>query len=180
MQQRVAFVPPTSPGDSRYRGDHRRRGTRASCPLPVTVIAVTSTVKAVSGAVTSVISGSACVTDTVPAVTTGVGRPSLSRRARGPGLNPSLCWYHSLSNRLLARPKSRSTRAAPPATLELPSKAQLPSDPRLRPLSYPLRCARRVSRATEAAWPAVSTAPAVPRRARSDRDVHAVTKACAP
>ena len=48
----------------------------------------------------------------------------------------------------------------------------LPLDVRYSP-----RRARRVSRAAEAAWPALSTAPAVLRRACSERDVHAVTVA---
>jgi hypothetical protein len=65
-------------------------------------------------------------------------------------------------------------RAAPPATLEPPSAAQRP---RLRPLSYPLCCASSVSHASEAAGPAMSTPPAVPRRAYSTQDVHAVTEA---
>jgi hypothetical protein len=119
----VVFVPPARPGGSRCPGGRRRRGNRACWPLPVTVIAVTGAViaagVAVSVAVTTVPRGrdpAPAVTGTVPAVTAVAGRPSLSRRAGGPGLYRSPRCSRSLTKRSLARPKSRSLGAAPVAT----------------------------------------------------------------
>ncbi len=82
------------------------------------------------------------VTGTVSTVTAVVGRPSLSRRARGPGLNLSLRWCRSLSNRSLARARSRSPRAAPPVSLEPPSAALRPK-PVAASLSAPRRAPRQ-------------------------------------
>ncbi len=67
----------------------------------------------------------------------------------------------------LARPRSRSPRAASHATLEPPSAALRL---RLLTLRYPLCRARRGSRAAEAAGPALSTVPG---------SEHAMSAACA-
>ncbi len=87
------------------------------------------------------------VTGTVPAVTAVAGLPSLSRRARGQGLNPSLRWCRSLSNQV-AFATGGSTRHAS-AALSCPAAT----------LRYPLRRARRVSRAAEATRPIGSSEP---------------------
>ncbi len=60
------------------------------------------------------------------AVTAVAGRPSLSHGARGPGLNLSLRWCRSLSNRSLELPRSRLPQEVPHATLEPPSAALWP------------------------------------------------------
>jgi hypothetical protein len=51
----VDFVSPTCPGESNCPCCRRRSGNRASWQLYVTVIAVTSAVKAVGGAVTGAV-----------------------------------------------------------------------------------------------------------------------------
>ena len=77
-------------GQSRCPGGGRRPGNPARWPLPVTVIAVTGAVKAVTGAVTGAVKAVIRIRDPAPTVTGAVpavtaGRSSL---AESPGQRP--------------------------------------------------------------------------------------------